>query len=137
MQTSVYVPATGRVSVWAARVITAVVVVFLLFDGIIHLTKPQPVVDAFAQLGYPLAASRGIGIVELLCLGVYLVPRTALLGAVLLTALLGGAMSAHVRAGSPFFETYVFPVLVAALIWGGLLVRDERLRGLFPVRRVP
>jgi hypothetical protein len=114
---------------------TTVIVLFLLFDGIIHVTKPQPVVDAFAQLGYPLTASRGIGIVELICLVMYLAPRTALLGAVLLTGLLGGAMSAHVRAASPVFETYVFPVLVGLLIWGALLLREERLRALFPVRR--
>jgi DoxX-like family len=97
---------------------SALVVVFLLFDTIIHLTKPAPVVDAFAKLGFPLSASVGIGIVEFLCLVVYVIPRTAALGAI----------ATHVRAGSPAFEAYVFPILLGLLIWGGVWLRDERLR---------
>jgi hypothetical protein len=113
---------------------SALVVVFLLFDTIIHLTKPAPVVDAFARLGYPLSASVGIGIVEFLCLVVYAIPRTAALGAILLMGLLGGAIATHVRAGSPAFEAYVFPILLGLLIWGGVWLRDERLRALVPLR---
>jgi hypothetical protein len=119
---------------WTARAISALVVLFLLFDSAIHLTKPAPVVDAFAKLGYPLSASVGIGVVELLCLVAYVIPRTAVLGATLLTGVLGGAIATHVRAGSPVFEAYVFPLMLGFLMWGGIWLRDDRLRALFPLR---
>lgn len=119
---------------WTARTLSTLVVLFMLFDATIHLMKPAPVVDAFNRLGYPLSASVGIGILELLCLLAYAIPRTALLGAVLLTGLLGGAISTHVRAGSPAFEAYIFPAMLALMIWGGVWLRDPRLRALFPVR---
>jgi DoxX-like family len=124
----------SRSQLWAARIISALVVLFLLFDATIHLTKPAPVVDAFARLGYPLKASIGIGIVEVVCLVAYIVPRTAPLGAILLTGLLGGAIATHVRAGSPIFETYLFPILFGLLMWGGIWLRDDRLRKLVPLR---
>lgn len=123
---------TGKL--WTARVMSTLAVLFLLFDATIHLVKPAPVVDAFARLGYPLSASLGIGIVEFLCLLAYVIPRTTALGAVLLTGLLGGAISTHVRAGSPPFEAYIFPAILALLIWGGVWLRDARLRAMFPVR---
>jgi len=119
---------------WTARLMSAVVVLFLVFDSTIHLTKPTPVVDAFAKLGFPLDASVGIGVVELLCLAAYVIPRTAALGAVLLTGLLGGAIATHVRAGSPAFEAYIFPILFGLLLWGGIWLRDARLRTLLPLR---
>ena len=119
---------------WTARTLSTLVILFMLFDSIIHLMKPAPVVDAFNRLGYPLSASVGIGILELLCLLAYAIPRTALLGAVLLTGLLGGAISTHVRAGSPVFEAYIFPAILALMIWGGVWLRDPRLRVIFPVR---
>ena len=123
---------TGKL--WTARVMSTLAILFLLFDATIHLVKPAPVVDAFARLGYPLSASLGIGIVEFLCLLAYVIPRTAALGAVLLTGLLGGAISTHVRAGSPPFEAYIFPAILALLLWGGVWLRDARLRAMFPVR---
>jgi len=119
---------------WTARVMSALVVLFLVFDATIHLTKPTPVVDAFAKLGFPLGASVGIGVVELLCLAAYAIPRTAALGAVLLTGLLGGAIATHVRAGSPAFEAYIFPILFGLLLWAGIWLRDARLRTLLPLR---
>ena len=79
-------------------------------------------------------ASVGIGVVELLCLAAYAIPRTAALGAVLLTGLLGGAIATHVRAGSPAFEAYIFPILFGLLLWGGIWLRDDRLRTLLPLR---
>ena len=118
-------------SVWVGRVLSGLVVIFFLLDAGIHVMVPQPVVDAMTHLGYPLASARGIGVAELVCLLLYLIPATAPIGAVLLTGLLGGAMAAHVRVGDPFFETYVFPVLIGALIWGGLGLRDARVRALF------
>jgi hypothetical protein len=125
----------SRGTLWTARILSAVVVLFLLFDATLHLTKPTPVINAFNKLGYPLSASVGIGIVELLCLVAYLIPRTAPLGAILLTGIVGGAIATHVRAGSPMFEAYIFPILLGLLIWGGIWLRDERLRALIPIRR--
>jgi hypothetical protein len=125
---------TSTPQLWTARTLSTLVVLFMLFDSIIHLMKPAPVVDAFNRLGYPLSASVGIGILELLCLLAYAIPRTALLGAVLLTGHLGGAISTHVRAGSPVFEAYIFPAILALMIWGGIWLRDPRLRAIFPVR---
>ena len=118
-------------SVWVGRVLTGLVAIFLLLDAGIHVTVPQPVVDAMTHLGYPVASARAIGVVELACLLLYLIPATAPIGAVLLTGLLGGAVAAHVRVGDPLFETYVFPVIIGAMIWGGLVLRDARVRALF------
>jgi DoxX-like protein len=127
-------PASGK-SVWAGRILSALAVMFLLFDGILHAMNPAPVVAAFAQLGYPNNLALGIGIVELACVGVYVLPRTSVLGAVLLTGYLGGATATQVRVGHPLFAETLFPVYVGVLVWGGLLLRDGRLRALFPVRR--
>lgn len=124
----------SKAALWAARLMSVLVVLFLLFDTAIHLTKPAAVVDAFAKLGYPLSASAGIGIVELLCLAAYVIPQSAVLGATLLTGLLGGAIATHVRAGSPAFEAYIFPILFGLVLWGGIWLRDARLRALFPLR---
>ena len=118
-------------SVRVGWTLSGLVAIFLLLDAGIHVTVPQPVVDAMTHLGYPLASARAIGVVELVCLLLYLVPATAPIGAVLLSGLLGGAVAAHVRVGDPFFETYVFPVIIGALIWGGLGLRDARVRALF------
>ena len=96
--------------------------------------KPAPVVDAFARLGYPLSASIGIGLLLLICTAIYVTPRTSVLGAILLTGYLGGAVSTHVRAGSSLFET-VFPVILGVLVWAGLFVRDVPLRKIISLRR--
>jgi hypothetical protein len=127
--------AVSRRALWSARVLSALVALFLLFDAVGHMAKPAPVVDAFVRLGYPLSASLKIGIIELLCLVAYLIPRTEVLGAVLLTGVLGGAIATHLRVGSPLFEAYIFPVLVGLFVWGALWLRDVRLQALFPLRR--
>lgn len=121
-------------ALWSARILSALAALFLLFDAVIHMAKPAPVADAFARLGYPLSASLGIGILELVCVVLYVIPRTAVLGAVLLTGVLGGAVATHLRVGSPLFEAYIFPFLVGLLVWGGIWLRDVRLRALFPLR---
>jgi hypothetical protein len=113
---------------------TAVPVLFLLFDSVIKLMQIGPVVESFSQLGYPVSLALGIGILELVCLALYVIPRTSMLGAILLTGYLGGAVATHVRVGSPLFSHVLFPIYVAVLIWGGLVLRDDRLRGLFPLR---
>ncbi len=115
--------------------ITALPVAFLLFDCAIKLAKIQPVVESFAQLGYPVSLARAIGVLELACLSLYLLPRTAVLGAIVLTGFLGGAVATHVRIGDPLFSHVLFPVYVGALLWGGMLLRDEKLRALVPFRR--
>jgi hypothetical protein len=94
-----------------------------------------PVVLAFNQLGYPLAVSRTLGVIELACAILYLIPQTAVLGAVLLTGYLGGAIATQVRVGAPLLSTELFPIYVALFLWGGLYLRDARLRSLFPVRK--
>ena len=94
-----------------------------------------PVVDSFNQLGYPVGLSRAIGIIELICLVVYLVPRSAVLGAILLTGYLGGAVATHVRVESPLLTHVLFPIYVAVLLWGGVCLRDDRVRALTAPRR--
>ena len=127
--------AVSRGALRSARILTALMALFLLFDAVGHMVKPAPVVDAFARLGYPLSASLGIGIVGLVCLVAYVIPRTEVLGAVLVTGVLGGAIATHLRVGSPLFEAYIFPVLVGLLVWGAIWLRDVRLQALFPLRR--
>jgi hypothetical protein len=96
------------------------------------LAKAAPVLEASARIGYPEATVRPIGITLLACVALYLIPRTAVLGAVLLTGFLGGAIATHVRLEDPLFSHTLFPVYVAALVWGGLYLRDDRARRLAP-----
>ena len=107
---------------------------FLFLDGIGKLAKPKPVVDGTIQLGYPESVLLGLGIVLLICTILYVIPRTAILGAILLTGYLGGAIATHVRVGNPLFTHTLFPVYVAVLVWGGLFLRESRLRALIPWR---
>jgi DoxX-like protein len=116
-------------TVWIGRVISAVCEIFLLFDAVIHVLVLPAVRQAFDQLGYPQRYARGIGIIELVCLVLYVIPQTAVLGAVLLTAYLGGAAATQLRAGADPF-TLLFPVGLGVLVWVGLYLRDARLRGL-------
>ena len=119
---------------WTGRILSGLMALFIAFDGVGHLMKPAPVVEAFARLGYPLSASVGIGVLALICAAIYVTPKTSILGAILLTGYLGGAVSTHVRAGSSPFEI-IFPVILGGLVWLGLLVRDPELRRLIPLRR--
>lgn len=115
----------------AAIVIGAFCVLFLLFDSTIHLMNIPPVVQAFARLGVPDSLALAIGVLELVCVILYVIPRTAILGAVLLTAYLGGAVAINLRADYPLY----FPVIVGVLVWTALYLSDERVRALMPVRR--
>ena len=119
---------------WTGRVLSGLMALLFVFDGVGHLMKPAPVVEAFARLGYPLSASVGIGVLALICTALYVTPRTSVFGAILLTGYLGGAVSTHVRAGSTLFET-IFPVILGVLMWAGIFVRDAQLPKLIPVRR--
>jgi hypothetical protein len=114
---------------WSGRALAAFIILFLLFDTTIHLLVPAPVVDAFAQLGVPLHLSVGIGILELACTVLFAIPRTSLLGALLLTAYLGGATAIQVRAEAAWFPT-IFAALLGALVWTSVVLRDSRVRAL-------
>jgi hypothetical protein len=109
-------------------ILTVIPVLFLVWDTVIKLMVITPVRDGLTRLGYPISAAVGIGIAELACLILYLIPRTAIFGAVLFTGYLGGAVATHVRVGDPVFTHILFPIYVAALLWGGLFLRDGRLR---------
>jgi hypothetical protein len=98
------------------------------------LVKPEPVVKATVQMGYPADTISGIGVALLICTALYLIPQTAVLGAALLTAYLGGAVASQVRIGASAFSL-AFPVMFCVLIWVSLLLRERRLRALFPIRR--
>ena len=119
---------------WTGRVMSGLAVAFLIFDSVGKLFEVQPVIDGTKQLGYPPDIVFGLGVTLLSCVLAYLVPRTSVLGAVLLTGYLGGAVATHVRVGSPLFTHVFFPTYLAALLWGGLMLRDARLRAFLPWR---
>ena len=121
--------ANSKGSLWAGRIISALPVLFLLVDGIMKLVKPAVVVEATVQLGYPESVIVGLGLVLVACTVLYLIPRTAVLGAILLTGYLGGAVATHVRVGGPFFPI-IFPVILGAMLWVGLYLRDERVQSI-------
>ena len=116
-------------ALWTDRVLSALPILFLLFDGAIKLVKIQPVIDSMAALGYPDVA-RGLGVLELVCTILYAIRRTALLGAILLTGLLGGAIATHLRVQDPWLTHTLFPLYVGALLWTGLALRDGRVLAL-------
>ena len=117
------------VAIWVGRVLSAFAILFLAFDTVIKVLNLAPAVEATTQLGYGANLVVTIGLIELLCLALYAIPRTAIVGALLLTGYLGGAVATQVRAGSPLFQL-VFPFIIGALVWGGLALRDKRLRAL-------
>ena len=119
----------------AAAVLTTLVSLFLTFDTVIKVLKLAPAMDGTTALGYPADRVFPIGIIELVCLALYLIPQTAVLGAILLTGYLGGAIATHVRVGSPLLSHTLFPIYVAVMVWGGLFLRESRLRDLVPFRR--
>ena len=119
---------------WTGRIVSTIAALFLLVDAVAKLFKPAPVVEGTVQLGYPESVIIGLGILLLVCTILYMIPRTSVLGAILLTGYLGGATATHVRVGGPLFSI-LFPGIFGILIWGGLFLRDERLRALIPLRR--
>jgi hypothetical protein len=119
---------------WTAWVLSGLTVLFMLFDAVGKFVMPQQVVQAFARLGLPTSLGVGIGVLLFVSTIIYAIPRTAVLGAVLLTGYLGGAVAIQMRAASSTFET-VFPVLFGVIAWAGVYLRDCKLRAVFPVRR--
>jgi len=110
-------------------------VLFLVFDTVLKVLKLAPAIEGTMALGFPADSVRWIGIVELACVVLYVVPRTSVFGGLLLTGYLGGAVAAHVRISNPLVTHTLFPVYVALLLWGGLYLREKRLRDLVPLRR--
>ena len=125
--------AGAKASIWTGRILTALMGLFMLMDGVMKLVKPKPVVEATVRMGFSESTLIPIGIVLVLCTILYLIPCTAVLGAILLTGYLGGAVATQVRAGAPLFETF-FPVLFGVLVWAGIFLQDGRLRALVPLR---
>ena len=126
-----------KAALWTGRVLSGLVILFLTVDGAIKLVPIQPVIDSLGELGYPASVSlaRFIGVVTLVGTALYAWPRTALLGAVLLTGLMGGAIASHLRLDHPLFSHTLFGVYLGLFLWGGLWLRDQRLRRLMPLSR--
>lgn len=123
----------SRKNVWASRIVGGLPALFLLLDGAMKLVKPAVVVDATVKLGYPESVIVPIGVVLIVCTILYLIPTTAVLGAILLTGYLGGAVATHVRVGESLFSI-IFPVIFGVMLWLALYLNDPRLRALLPLR---
>jgi len=133
LQSGIQSDSVSKKALWAGIIIGALPTLMLLFSGVLKLAKPADVLTEFARQGYPENVILGIGILEIACTIVYIIPRVSVLGAILLTGYLGGAVATHVRIGDPIFKV-LGPVIFGALLWGGLYLRDQRLRALLPLR---
>jgi len=131
MQSDATPPPVSKKMLWAGRIMSALPVLALLMSGVMKLLKPAAIVEGFEHLGYPESLALGLGIVELVSTVIYVIPRTAVLGAILLTGYLGGAIATHVRIG----EQFIGPIVFGVLVWGGLYLRDARVRELIPLRK--
>ena len=122
---------------WLGRIVSSLVIVFLLFDGAIKLVPWPVVTETMDKMGYGSSETlaRGLGIITIVCTVLYAIPPTSILGAILLTGYLGGAMASHVRIGSPLFSHVLFGLYLGVMVWGGLWLRDRGLRSLIPFRR--
>ena len=128
-------PANTRSHLWAGYIVSALPSLFLLMDAVGKLIRPAAVVEGTVSLGYPESVILPLGVTLLVCTVLYTVPQTAVLGAILLTSFLGGAVATHVRLGNPFFTHTLFPIYLGMFIWLGLCLRDTRLRELLPIRK--
>lgn len=136
MSTTDFAAPTSNASLWVGRVLSWLLIAFLLFDGAIKLVPLQVVTDTMIELGYSgsVDQARLLGALTLLCTILYAIPRTSILGAILLTGYLGGAMATHLRVGNPLFSHLLFGLYLGVMAWGGLYLRDARLRALIPFR---
>jgi DoxX-like protein len=122
---------TRKGTLWTGRVLSGLATLFLLFDAVFKFVATPEAVSATSELGWRAESLRGLGALELVCLALYLVPRTAPIGALLWTGYLGGAIATHLRIGNPWLSHTLFPIYVAVLLWGGLWLRDGRVRAFF------
>jgi hypothetical protein len=127
----------SRSALWSGRVVSGLVIVFLLFDGAIKLVPWPVVTETMDRMGYGSSETlaRSLGLITLVCTVLYAVPPTSILGAILLTGYLGGAIASHVRIGSPLFSHVLFGFYLGLMVWGGLWLRDRNLRALMPFSR--
>ena len=125
---------TPKSTIWIGRIVSGLPALFLLVDGAMKLVKPAVVVEATTKLGYSESLIVPIGIILIACTLLYLIPTTSVLGAILLTAYLGGAVATHVRAAEGGVFPIIFPIIFGALLWLGLYLNDTRLRALIPLR---
>lgn len=132
MQSNTQIVSTRRP--WAGWIVSAIPILFLLLDGVMKLIKPAPVVEATVHLGYSESVIVPLGIVLIACTVLYLHPATSILGAILLTGYLGGAVATHVRVGEGAFSI-AFPIIMGIFVWGGLYLRNPRLRELIPLMK--
>ena len=132
-----HIGTTSPRMVWAGRILSGLVILFMIFDGVIKLPPLDVVPQSMAQLGWPtdVGTARLLGIISLAAAALYAWPRTAFLGAILLTAYFGGAIATHVRIGNPLFSHTFLGVYLGIIMWGGLWFRDARLRALLPFSR--
>jgi hypothetical protein len=121
--------------VWAGRIVSGIATLFLLLDAVMKVVKARVAVEGTVQVGYPESTVVGIGLSLLVSTLLYAIPRTSVLGAILVTGYLGGAVATNVRVSAPLFSYILTPVYVGVLVWGGLYLRDERVRAVVPVRR--
>ena len=124
---------TGRP--WAGYIVTGLVTAFLLMDAVVKFIQPAGIEENVLPLGYTMEQMIPVGIILLVCLVIYLIPQTSILGAILLTGYLGGAVATHFRVGSPLFSHTLFPVYIGVLVWLGIFLREPRLRSIIPFRR--
>jgi hypothetical protein len=127
-------PPVSKKGLWTGRILSGLTVLLMLLDAAMKVLKAQVAVQGTVELGYPESEVAGIGVALLVSTLIYAIPRTCVLGAILLTGYLGGAVATNVRVGAPLFTHVLFPVYIAAMAWGGLYLRDGRLRALVPVR---
>ncbi|QBD75518.1 DoxX family protein [Ktedonosporobacter rubrisoli] len=135
MQLTTHAAPNTKTGLWIGRALSALAILFLLFDGITHVMQVSAVAESMQQLGYPVSLALSLGIIELACIVLYMFRPTSFLGAILLTGYLGGAIASHLRLGDPLFSHVLFPVYLGILIWSGLYLRSERLRALFSWQR--
>ena len=137
MSTIAETAAVSRPMLWLGRVLSGLVIVFLLFDGAIKLVPWPVVTETMDRMGYGSSESlaRTLGVITVACTVLYAIPPTSILGAILLTGYLGGAMASHLRIGSPLFSHTLFGLYLGLMVWGGLWFRDRSLRSLIPFRR--
>ena len=123
----------SKKALWGGRILSALPVPMLLFSATGKFLLPPEVAEGFLRLGYAESLALPLGILEVACTVIYLIPRTSVLGAILLTGYLVGAPATHVRVGDPL-SMFIIPVILGVMVWGGLYLRDPRLRALIPLR---
>ena len=135
MQTATDIATPSKSRLWTGRILSILTILFLFFDGIMKLVRPLPVTQAMTQLGFPQHLSIPIGVILLLCTALYAIPSTSVLGAILLTGYLGGAVVSQLRIGASLFGSTLFPIYFAVLMWAGIYLQEPRLRACIPLRK--